>query len=90
MTLAIPRQSPVAAQAAPAFALFLTNGANQWPFAEQAKVLPSSPQALGQLRAQLGGATPANPQEALVQRARLLYRRQPWGAPPCWCPPAPG
>ncbi|NDF63115.1 MAG: extracellular solute-binding protein, partial [Synechococcaceae bacterium WBB_3_034] len=41
MTLAIPRQSPVAAQAA-SFALFLTNGANQWQFAEQAKVLPSS------------------------------------------------
>jgi putative chitobiose transport system substrate-binding protein len=71
MTLAIPRQSPVAAKAA-SFALFLTNGTNQLQFAEQAKVLPSSPQALGRLRAQLGAATPATPQEGLVQRARLL------------------
>ena len=71
MTLAIPRQSPVAAQAA-SFALFLTNGSNQLRFAEQARVLPSSPQALGRLRAELGAATAANPQEALVQRARLL------------------
>ncbi|MFM7435160.1 MAG: extracellular solute-binding protein, partial [Vulcanococcus sp.] len=71
MTLAIPRQSPVAAQAA-SFALFLTNGSNQLRFAEQARVLPSSPQALAQLRAELGSAAPANPQEALVQRARLL------------------
>jgi len=71
MTLAIPRQSPVAAQAA-SFALFLTNGSNQLRFAEQARVLPSSPQALAQLRAELGSAAPAKPQEALVQRARLL------------------
>jgi len=71
MTLAIPRQSPVAAKAA-SFALFLTNGSNQLRFAEQARVLPSSPQALAQLRAELGSAAPANPQEALVQRARLL------------------
>ena len=71
MTLAIPRQSPVAAKAA-SFALFLTNGSNQLRFAEQARVLPSSPQALAQLRAELGSAAPAKPQEALVQRARLL------------------
>jgi putative chitobiose transport system substrate-binding protein len=71
MTLAIPRQSPVAAQAA-SFALFLTNGANQLQFAEQARVLPSSPQALRPLRAQLKAAAPATPADALVQRARLL------------------
>jgi len=71
MTLAIPRQSPVAAKAA-SFALFLTNRSNQLRFAEQARVLPSSPQALGRLQAELGAATAANPQEALVQRARLL------------------
>jgi len=71
MTLAIPRQSPVAAKAA-SFALFLTNGANQRQFAEQARVLPSSPQALRQLRAELGAASPATAQAALVQRARLL------------------
>ena len=52
MTLAIPRQSQVAEQAAN-FALFLTNAANQQRFAEQARVLPSSSGALQQLRRNL-------------------------------------
>ena len=71
MTLAIPRQSPVAAKAA-SFALFLTNASNQARFAEQARVLPSSTQALRQLRLSLQGQAPADASEALVQRARLL------------------
>jgi len=71
MTLAIPRQSPVAAKAA-SFALFLTDASNQARFAEQARVLPSSPQALRQVRAALQRQAPAAAGEALVQRARLL------------------
>ena len=71
MTLAIPRQSPVAAKAA-SFALFLTDASNQARFAEQARVLPSSPQALRQVRVSLQRQAPADAAEALVQRARLL------------------
>ena len=71
MTLAIPRQSRVATKAAD-FALFLTDAANQQRFAEQARVLPSSPVALQQLRRNLEEERPANQPEALVQQARLL------------------
>ena len=71
MTLAIPRQSQVAEQAA-SFALFLTNAANQQRFAEQARVLPSSSGALQQLRRNLEAERPASQPEALVQQARLL------------------
>lgn len=71
MTLAIPRQSQVAEQAAN-FALFLTNAANQQRFAEQARVLPSSSGALQQLRRNLEAEQPARQPEALVQQARLL------------------
>ncbi|MFZ9851003.1 MAG: ABC transporter substrate-binding protein [Vulcanococcus sp.] len=71
MTLAVPRQSRVAREAAD-FALFLSNGVNQRRFAEQARVLPSSPEALSQLRAGLRAEQPATAAEALVQRARLL------------------
>ena len=71
MTLAIPRQSKVAGKAAE-FALFLTDAANQQRFAEQARVLPSSPGALQQLRRKLDAEQPASQPEALVQQARLL------------------
>jgi putative chitobiose transport system substrate-binding protein len=71
MTLAVTKQSPVARRAAD-FALFVTNAANQRRFAEQARVLPSSPVALSQLKAGLLAAKPADGAEALVQRARLL------------------
>jgi putative chitobiose transport system substrate-binding protein len=71
MTLAIPRQSKVAGKAAE-FALFLTDAANQQRFAEQARVLPSSPGALQQLRRKLEAEQPASQPEALVQQARLL------------------
>ncbi|MFM7653413.1 MAG: ABC transporter substrate-binding protein [Vulcanococcus sp.] len=71
MTLAVPKQSHVAREAAD-FALFLTNAANQRRFAEQARVLPSSPFALAQLKAGLRAEKPPTSGEALVQRARLL------------------
>ena len=71
MTLAIPRQSQVAEQAA-SFALFLTDAANQQRFAEQARVLPSSTGALQQIRRNLEAERPADQAEALVQQARLL------------------
>ena len=71
MTLAIPRQSRVAEQAA-SFALFLTDAANQLRFAEQARVLPSAPGALQQLRRTLEAERPADQPQALVQQARLL------------------
>jgi putative chitobiose transport system substrate-binding protein len=72
MNLVVPRQSALAAEAA-RFALFLTNGPNQLAFAEQARVLPSNREALLQLEASLGAASGAGtPEEALVQRARLL------------------
>ena len=71
ITLAIPRQSQVAEQAAN-FALFLTNAANQQRFAEQARVLPSSSGALQQLRRNLEAEQPVSQPEALVQQARLL------------------
>ena len=71
MTLAIPRQSRVPEQAA-SFALFLTDAANQLRFAEQARVLPSAPGALQQLRRNLEAERPADQPQALVQQARLL------------------
>lgn len=71
MTLAIPRQSQVAKPAA-AFALFLTNTANQQRFAEQARVLPSSSGALQQMRRNLEAERAPGQVEALVQQARLL------------------
>jgi putative chitobiose transport system substrate-binding protein len=71
MTLAVPKQSAVAAQAAD-FALFLTNASNQLRFAQEARVLPSAPQALQQLQAGLRAERPADASAALVRRARLL------------------
>ncbi|MEN9387294.1 MAG: hypothetical protein RLZZ255_270, partial [Cyanobacteriota bacterium] len=71
MTLAIPRQSKVAGTAAE-FALFLTDAANQQRVAAQARVLPSSPGALQQLRRSLEAERPATQPDALVQQARLL------------------
>ena len=71
MTLAIPRQSRVPEQAA-SFALFLTDAANQLRFAEQARVLPSAPGALQQLRRNLEAERPADQPQVLVQQARLL------------------
>ncbi|MBM5791872.1 MAG: extracellular solute-binding protein, partial [Cyanobacteria bacterium M_surface_10_m1_298] len=71
MTLAIPRQSRVAAPAT-RFALYLTNGANQARFAEQARVLPSSQGALLQVEDRLQGERPSSSGDQLVRQARLL------------------
>ena len=71
MNLVVPKQSPVAAQAAD-FGLFLTNAANQGRFANEARVLPSALAALDGLQAQLRRDQGLAGAERLVQRARLL------------------
>jgi putative chitobiose transport system substrate-binding protein len=71
MTLAVPKQSRVAREAAD-FALFLTSAANQLRFAQEARVLPSAPVALQQLKADLRAEIPATAPDALVRQARLL------------------
>jgi putative chitobiose transport system substrate-binding protein len=71
MTLAVPKQSRVARQAAD-FALFLTNAANQLRFAQEARVLPSAPAALQRLKADLRAETPTTAADGLVRQARLL------------------
>jgi putative chitobiose transport system substrate-binding protein len=74
MNLVVPRQSALAAEAV-SFALFLTNAANQLAFAEEARVLPSSRQALRQLEASLARPAGGDPADQLVQQARLLSAR---------------
>jgi putative chitobiose transport system substrate-binding protein len=71
MNLVVPKQSPVAAQAAD-FGLFLTNATNQLRFANEARVLPSATAALDQLQAELQADQGQAGSEKLVQRARLL------------------
>ncbi|MBL6798118.1 MAG: extracellular solute-binding protein, partial [Synechococcus sp. BS307-5m-G39] len=71
MTLAVPRQSDQA-QEAVELALFLTNGPNQARFAREARVLPSSRQALEQVRAELEAEQPASAEKAQIREARLL------------------
>ena len=71
MTLAVPRQS-TRAQEALAFALDLTNGPNQAQCAREARVLPSSLEALKQVRADLESERPSTPGEAQIREARLL------------------
>jgi putative chitobiose transport system substrate-binding protein len=75
MNLVVPRQSTKAA-AAVDFALFLTDARNQLAFAEEARVLPSSRQALEQLEQGLRQRTATiSPSESLVQEARSLSAR---------------
>ena len=71
MTLAVPRQSDQAADAVK-LALFLTNGDNQARFAREARVLPSSMQALAAVRAELEAERPSDPGSAQIRAARLL------------------
>ena len=71
MTLAVPRQSDQAADAVK-LALFLTNGENQARFAREARVLPSSKQALAAVRAELEAELPSDPGAAQIREARLL------------------
>ncbi|TCD57735.1 ABC transporter substrate-binding protein [Synechococcus sp. BS56D] len=74
MTLAVPRQSSRPQQAAD-LALFLTNAPNQTRFAREARVLPSSRDALQQVLRELEAERPANGQEAQIRQARLLSAR---------------
>jgi putative chitobiose transport system substrate-binding protein len=71
MTLAVPRQSARPREAL-ALALFLTNGPNQARFVQEAPVLPSSLEALAEVRAQLEAASPEGSQQAQLREARLL------------------
>ena len=71
MTLAVPRQSR-RPQEALGLALFLTNGPNQARFAREARVLPSSLEALALVRAELEAEQPASVQAQQVREARLL------------------
>jgi len=74
MNLVVPRQSAMAGEAV-SFALLLTNAANQLAFAEEARVLPSSRQALSQLEASLARPAGGDPASQLVEQARLLSAR---------------
>ncbi|WP_087068373.1 sugar ABC transporter substrate-binding protein [Cyanobium sp. NIES-981] len=71
MNLVVPRQSAMAAEAV-SFGLYLTDAANQYRFAEQARVLPSATGALERLQASLRDPGPLDPPQRLVEQARLL------------------
>jgi putative chitobiose transport system substrate-binding protein len=71
MNLVVPRGSERAREAVN-FALFLTNAENQFRFAEEARVLPSSPEALRRLRDRWRRETPRSREDRLVQEARIL------------------
>ena len=71
MNLVVPRRSAVAS-AAVDLALFLTNATNQLRFAEAARVLPSSREALAELERGLRARKIGSPEERLVWTARLL------------------
>ena len=60
------------AQEAVDLALFLTDAANQTRFAQQARVLPSSLEALAAVRSSLEQEQPATEQEQQIRSARLL------------------
>lgn len=88
MNLVVPRGSAAPA-AAVDLALFLTNATNQLEFAEAARVLPSSREALAALERRLGSQKPESPQERLVLQARLLAIQSLAGAR-VLVPPTPG
>lgn len=71
MTLAVPRQSP-RVQEAVDLALFLTNADQQARFAAEARVLPSSLEALVRVRRELEQHVPATDAERQIRQARLL------------------
>ena len=71
MTLAVPRQSSKQALALE-FALFLTDATNQARFATEARVLPSSVEALAMVRSQLEREKTRTPQQDQIRQARLL------------------
>ena len=71
MTLAVPRQSR-RPQEAVDLALFLTDAANQARFASEARVLPSSLEALERVRDALERERPLTEAEQQIRQARLL------------------
>ena len=71
MTLAVPRQSQ-RAQEAVDLALFLTNADQQARFAAEARVLPSSLEALARVREALEQEEPATTAERQIRQARFL------------------
>ena len=71
MTLAVPRQSR-RPQEAVDLALFLTDAANQARFASEARVLPSSLEALERVRDALKRERPLTEAEQQIRQARLL------------------
>ena len=71
MTLAVPRQSTQQALALQ-LALFLTDATNQARFATEARVLPSSVEALARVRSQLQQEQTRTPQQDQIRQARLL------------------
>ena len=83
MTLAVPRQSQ-RAQDAVELALFLTNADQQTRFAAEARVLPSSLEALARVRKALEQQEPATAAERQIRQARLLSASTLIGLG-CWC-----
>ena len=71
MSLAVPRQSTKQALALQ-LALLLTDATNQARFATEARVLPSSMEALAMVRSQLQQEQPRTPQQDQIRQARLL------------------
>jgi putative chitobiose transport system substrate-binding protein len=71
MTLAVPRHSQ-RAQEAVDLALFLTNAGQQARFATEARVLPSSLEALARVRAELEKQVPSTAEERQIRQARLM------------------
>ena len=71
MTLAVPSQSQ-RIQEAVDLALFLTNADQQVRFAAEARVLPSSLEALARVREALEQEEPATTAERQIRQARLL------------------
>ena len=71
MTLAVPRQSTKQALALQ-LALFLTDATNQAHFATEARVLPSSVEALARVRSQLQQEQTRTHQQDQIRQARLL------------------
>ena len=71
MTLAVPQQCSRPREAL-GLALFLTNATNQFRFAQEARVLPSSREALERVRKALVQEQPETEAEQQIRRARLL------------------
>ncbi len=71
MTLAVPRQSSRQREAL-RLALYLTNAEHQARFATEARVLPSSREALAFIRRELDNEQPATVPEQQIRQARRL------------------